>query len=187
MEGKIETNLVPRWWALALRGLFTILFGILALGWPLFTIELLGILIGVYVLIDGLFAFLIALGAYKKVPYWWTFLIEGFICVLVGIVIFSLPQLTMLVIFLLLAFWAIATGIFKILAASRIKGSINDEWLLILSGIFSILLGLFLITKPGMGIVVIMWFVGIYAILFGVLMFAFAFVVKGWEKEVRKK
>lgn len=178
--------LVPSWWALALRGLIAILFGILALALPGVTLSLLVILFGAYVLIEGLLTIAASLGAHKKMAHWGILLLEGFVCVVIGIIIFVWPVITAVVLLFLIAIWAIVTGILEIIAAVQIRESASDEWLLIIGGILSFIFGIILLACPALGLLAVIWIIGIYAIIFGVLLFALAFVVKGWQKEIKK-
>jgi len=75
--------------------------------------------------------------------------------------------------------WAIITGIFELIAALRLRQAIQGEFWLALAGVVSIILGIVLFLEPAAGMVVIGTIVGIYAILFGILLLALGFWLRG--------
>ena len=133
--------LARNWWALVLRGLFAVLFGIIALAWPGITLGVLVLLYGAYALADGVFAIAAVMAGQTGGRPWWSLLVEGLVGIAVGIMTFAWPGITALVLLYLIAAWAVVTGIFEIIAAIRLREEIRGEWLLALSGILSILFG----------------------------------------------
>src|SRR5512135_3769825 len=162
--------LARNWWALVLRGLFAVLFGIMALAWPGITLGALVLLYGAYALADGVFAIAAVMAGRTGGRPWWSLLVEGLVGIAVGIMTFAWPGITALVLLYLIAAWAFVTGIFEIVAAIRLREEIRGEWLLALSGILSILFGLALVVYPGAGALAVIWVIGAYAIASGVLM-----------------
>lgn len=168
------------WWALALRGLAAILFGILAFAWPGLTLFVLVIFFGAYLLVDGIFAIVAAVRAAGEEARWWLLLIEGVLGVVAGLVAFFWPGLTALALLYLVAAWAIVTGIMEIVGAIRLRQEIVGEWALILSGVLSFIFGVLLVVIPARaGLLSLTWLIGIYAIAFGVIMLVLAFRVRG--------
>jgi uncharacterized membrane protein HdeD (DUF308 family) len=168
------------WWTLALRGLFAVLFGIMAFAWPGITLGALVLLYGAYAFADGVLAIAAALvGRTVGVP-WWSLLIEGLAGIGVGIITLIWPGITALVLLYLIAFWAVVTGVFEIVAAIRLRKEIRGEWLLALSGVLSVLFGVALIVSPGAGALAVVWLIGAYAIVFGALMIALALRLRSW-------
>ena len=168
------------WWALALRGLAAILFGILAFAWPGITLFVLVIFFGAYLLVDGIFAIVAAVRAAGEEARWWLLLIEGILGVVAGLVAFFWPGLTALALLYLIAAWAIVTGIMEIVAAIRLRRELVGEWALILSGVLSFIFGVLLVVIPARaGLLSLTWLIGIYAIAFGVIMLVLAFRVRG--------
>lgn len=169
------TMLARNWWILALRGVFAILFGILALIWPSLTLLVLVMLFGAYALIDGIFAMIAGIATYGRNERWWAVLLEGVASILLGVLTFVWPGMTTLVLVYLIAVWALITGIFEIVAAIQLRKEITGEWMMVLSGSVSVLFGLFLIVAPGAGALGLIWVIGAYAITFGILLIIVAF------------
>lgn len=164
--------LARNWWAIALRGVFAIIFGVLALIWPGITLGALILLFGAYVLVDGIFAVVAALRQVGDRPRWWTLLIEGLLSIGAGVIAFVWPGLTALALLYLIAAWAVVTGVVEIIEAIRLRAEIEGEWLLGIAGVASIVFGLLLFGFPGSGALAIVWLIGIYAILFGIALIA---------------
>jgi uncharacterized membrane protein HdeD (DUF308 family) len=168
------TIFTSRWWVLALRGVIAVLFGLAAIVWPAIALTVIVLLFGVYALVDGIWAMFLGVIIRREVGHWWVWLLEGLAGVVIGVVVFRWPVITTLVLLYLIAYWGLVTGMFEILAAVQLRKVIKGEWLLVLDGILSVLLGAFLAVFPKPGTVVLVWLVGAYAILFGILLFAFA-------------
>jgi uncharacterized membrane protein HdeD (DUF308 family) len=167
------------WWALALRGLAAILFGILAFAWPGITLFVLVIFFGAYMLVDGIFAIVAAVRAAGAEARWWLMLLEGILGVVAGLVTFFWPGLTALALLYLIAAWAIVTGIMEIAAAIRLRQEIVGEWALVLGGALSVLFGVLLVVIPARaGLLSLTWLIGAYAVAFGVLLVILAFRVR---------
>lgn len=174
-------SLARNWWALALRGVLAILFGVAAFVWPGMTIAALVLLFGAYAFVDGLFALMAAIRQHGDVgsERWWMLLLEGLAGIGVGVLTVLWPNITGLVLLYLIAAWAIITGVFEILAAIRLRREIDNEWWLALAGIASVVFGVLIALQPAAGALAIVWILGGYAILFGILLLALAFRLRG--------
>jgi uncharacterized membrane protein HdeD (DUF308 family) len=171
--------LARNWWALALRGVFAIIFGLIALINPGLTLLALVFLFGAYSLIDGVFGVAAAVRAAEAHNRWGWLLVEGIAGIVAGIIAFVVPGITAIVLLYLIAAWALVTGVFELIAGFRLRGHLANEWLLLLGGAASIILGVLLIVRPGAGALALLWLIGFYAILFGVLMLILAFRLRG--------
>jgi uncharacterized membrane protein HdeD (DUF308 family) len=176
------TILARNWWILAIRGVAAILFGIAAFAWPEITLTVLVLLFAAYALVDGIFSVIAAFKDRKEHGQWWILLMEGLIGIAVGIVVGGWPRITALVLLYLIVGWAIATGILEIVVAFLLRKEIEGEWLLALSGILSILLGVVLGARPSAGALAIVWLIAAYAVALGVLLIILAFRLRGWQK-----
>jgi uncharacterized membrane protein HdeD (DUF308 family) len=171
--------LKSNWWLLALRGVLAIVFGILALVWPQITTVFLVLLFGAYALVDGLITAIVSIKDRADYRNWWVFLLEGLAGILAGILTFIWPKITALVLVYLIAIWAVLTGILELIAAIALREEIRGELLLAFTGVLSIILGIVLFVQPESGLLGIIVFVGVYAILFGLLLIALAFRLRG--------
>ena len=162
------------WWTLVLRGVLAVLFGVLAWVWPGLTLGVLVALFAAYALVDGVFALIAAFsgaGGERRLP----LVLEGVLSIGAGVVAIAWPDLTTLALLYVIAAWAIITGLFEILAAVELRREIDNEWLLGLAGVGSIVFGILLVVFPGTGALALVWLIGVYAILFGVLLIALGF------------
>jgi uncharacterized membrane protein HdeD (DUF308 family) len=155
---------------LVLRGVLAVLFGIAAFVWPEITLEALVILFGAFSLVEGVFN--VASALMQREGYWGLLLLEGVFGVLIGILTFAWPGITALVLLYLIAGWAIVTGVFEIFAAVQLRKQIEGEWLLGLGGLLSIIFGVLMALQPGSGALALVWLIGGYAVVFGVILIA---------------
>ncbi|HEY7365181.1 MAG TPA: HdeD family acid-resistance protein [Methylomirabilota bacterium] len=172
-------TLAQNWWAIVLRGLFAVLFGLAAFLWPGLTLTVLVLLYGAYALIEGALAVSWAMVRRRAGPFPWGVLLAGLAGILIGVVTFLWPGLTALALLYLIAIWAIVRGVFEIIAAVHLRREIENEWLLGLSGALSVLLGVVLILAPGAGALALVWWIGAFAIAVGILTMLLGFRLKG--------
>src|SRR4029078_12654072 len=158
------------WWALVLRGLAAIAFGVLAFVWPHITLTALVLLWGADALVDGAFAIAAGVKSHGENKRWWVLLLEGILGVAAGLVAFLVPGITALVLLILIAAWAMVTGAFEIAAAIQLRKYIKGEWWLALAGVASVLFALALLFNPAAGALAVVWLIGAYSIVFGVLL-----------------
>jgi len=169
--------LAKNWWMLLLRGIAAIIFGVLAFAWPGMTLLTLVTLYGAYTLVDGVLAIVAAITGGAPAPRWWLAVV-GLLGIATGLLVFLMPGLTALVLLYFIAGWAIATGLFQVIGAIRLRKEIDNEWYLILSGVVSVLFGIGVIMAPGAGALALLWVIGTYAVIMGVILVALAFRLK---------
>ena len=165
------------WWAVGLRGLSAVAFGVIALISPSATLSVLVMLFGAYALLDGVFALAGAIGgggshSIGERRGW--LVLEGIVGIATGVVTFVWPNITTAVLVSLVAIWAIMTGVLEIATAVKLRRELANEWLMALSGVLSIVFGGYLIVSPAQGALALVTAVGIYALVFGVMLCAFA-------------
>lgn len=167
--------LARNWWALLIRGIAAVIFGILAFVWPGATWLAIGILFGAYAFVDGIFAIVAAVRAAQAHERWWPFLLEGTIGLIIAAIVFYDVGVALIAIYFMIVFWAFVTGILEIVAAVHLRRQLANEWLLILAGICSILFGAVMVWHPVAGMLATIWIIAIYAIVFGIVMIGFSF------------
>jgi uncharacterized membrane protein HdeD (DUF308 family) len=166
------------WWAVLLRGIIAIIFGLIALLWAEFATIALVLIFGIYALAEGVILVANSWTNRTTNPRWWVPFIEGLAGITAGFLVFFLTDFAAFVIIYLIAVWALITGILEVITAIRLREEIQNEWALALSGILSVVLGILLIIWPAMGILAVIWAVGLYAVLFGLLMIYLAFKIR---------
>jgi uncharacterized membrane protein HdeD (DUF308 family) len=164
------------WWLILIRGICAIIFGILALVWPGITVLVLVIIFGIYAIVSGVFSLWAGFGHNVDSRAW--LIIAGIIGILAGIVAFVWPGITALALLYVIAFWAILSGIAEIVAGIKLRQSIDNEWMLILGGVLSVIFGVILFIWPGSGMLALTWLLGIFAIIYGIAMVILSFKVK---------
>jgi len=168
-------NLSRNWWLVALRGLLAILFGLIAFVWPGATWLALILLFGMYAIVDGIFAMISGVIRSRYSPRWWVFLLEGFISLAAGMFVLLRPGVAGLALVIVIAIWAVLTGILEVVAAIRLRREIRNEWMLGFAGFLSIVLGILMLLQPAAGGLVITLMLGSYALIFGILLIALSF------------
>jgi uncharacterized membrane protein HdeD (DUF308 family) len=166
--------LVRNWWALALRGALAVLFGVVAFVMPGLTLAVLIALFGAYALIDGILAIVAGVKAAEHHERFGSLLWRGAVGIAAGLVAFILPAATAVVLTLIVGVWAMITGVLEIVAAVHLHRA-HGEWLLIASGVLSVVFGIMLVVAPGFGMLTLVWIIGGYAIVFGLIMLILAF------------
>jgi uncharacterized membrane protein HdeD (DUF308 family) len=161
--------LVKNWWLLLLRGVASILFGVLALAWPGLTLLVLVVLFGAYALADGILALAAAISGTNGPGSRWWLAVVGFLGIGMGILTMLFPGITGVALLVFIALWAMSVGVFEIVGAIQLRKELDDFWLLIASGALSFLFGLLLLVQPGTGALALAWMIGLYAIALGVV------------------
>ncbi|MFT3731933.1 MAG: HdeD family acid-resistance protein [Hyphomicrobium sp.] len=165
-------GLARNWWLIVLRGVCAIIFGLLTIAWPGLTLLTLVIFYGVFALFDGGLAIGAAIMGDTPAPRWWLALV-GILGIGAGAVTLAWPGITGLLLLFFIAGWAIAAGVFDIVGAIRLRKEIDDEWLLIASGVLSVLFGVLILLFPGAGALGIAFAIGMFALVYGFLLVGF--------------
>lgn len=167
--------LAKNWWVFILRGVLAVIFGIAALFFPTAAFLSLVLVFGIFALIDGVFTVAAAFIADVKTENWWWLIFSGAIGIIIGLLTIWQPFAMGLAWIFVIAAWAIITGIFEIFTAVRLRKLIEREWMMIVSGLLSVAFGVLAAVFPSSGAFAVGFIVGIYALMYGVLNFMFAF------------
>lgn len=164
-----------QWGWVALRGICALVFGVLTLAFPGVTLSLLVIFWGAYALVDGVVALIAGFRIRDNDRPLWSLIFIGLLGIGAGVVTFFWPGLTALTLIFIIGIWAIAVGVFQIVAAVRFRKQIRGEWLHALSGVLSIVFGVAVTLQPGAGAIALAWIIGWFAMVFGVMLIVMAF------------
>jgi len=176
-------SLLNNWWLLLVRGVAGVTTGLLTLSVP--TVPLFAVvwLVGIYMIWDGLFAFMLMFMAAHERLRWWPFLGQGIVGVGAGSIAMIWPALTAMNLLYIMSGWAVALGILQVIAALRLREVMEGEPLLALSGGVSILFGLMLAARPGDGALGLLWLIAAYALAFGLIQIMLAVRMWRWQLE----
>jgi uncharacterized membrane protein HdeD (DUF308 family) len=164
----IET-LKRHWWVPVIRGIAAIVFGVIAFAYPGLTVAMLVLFFGAWVLVDGVFRVIGAIGHRAFDKEWGFDLIIGIVGIIIGFLTFHAPQITALALIIYIAAWALMIGATEIALAIKLRREIKGEWFLILMGLVSIVFAVMLLWNPLPGALALVWLIGSYAIVFGIL------------------
>lgn len=165
--------LADNWGWILLRGICAIIFGLLTFAWPGLTLLTLVMFYGAFALVDGGAALVAAVTKGAPAPRWWLALV-GVIGIGAGLVTLFHPAITGIVLLYFIAGWSIAMGVLQIIGAISLRKEIEDEWLLIASGVLSVAFGILLMLYPAAGALSMALMIGIFAIINGGVLVAFA-------------
>jgi len=167
------------WWALAIRGVLAVLFGLMTLEMPGITLLVLVLMFGAYALLDGVFDLL---SLFHVSSGHWALLVEGLIGIGAGIVTIVWPHITGIALLWVIAFWALLGGVLKIAAGIRLRQVSANYWVLVVAGLLSALLGLLMIASPRGGALAVALWIGTYAIVAGLMMIGLAFRMRRFRQ-----
>jgi uncharacterized membrane protein HdeD (DUF308 family) len=175
-------NITAHWWVPLVRGIISILFGVILFVYPISGIFVFVIFFGAFAFVDGILAIFQALRfAHPSTGQWWWQLLSGVAGIIVGLVTFFYPGITAVTLAWFICAWAIVTGIFEIGAAFRLRKDVPGEIFLILAGLLSVVFGvaLFFYAFPIAALLAWVWIVATYAIIAGVVLSMLAFRLRG--------
>lgn len=177
-------NLFISWWMFALRGFLAVVFGLLALIWPQQAMPGLVVIFGAFVFTDGVFGLLAGFGTMGSNERWWMALLQGVAGAIVGsMVLMSLDKSAPALAYFI-ATCVVITGVIELVAAIQLKRSIPGEWSMIYCAALSILLGIPLFIVPNAGTQGLVWVIGLFTIVLGILLIIVALRIRGLQPEI---
>lgn len=176
-------RLASNWPAIALRGVAAVVFGLFLLFWPAPTLLTLIYIFGIFVLVEGIAA--VVAGVRQPQGVSWALVVLGLIGIGAGIATFVWPGITGLILLYVIGFWAIASGVVQIYEGIRLRRSISNEWLLIATGVVSVIFGLIVVITPSTGALALAYFIGFFGLIYGVLQIALALRLRAVEEAGR--
>jgi uncharacterized membrane protein HdeD (DUF308 family) len=178
--------LADSWWAVGLRGILGILFGLICLLTPGIAVQVFVILFSAYMLVDGVFAIASGIKAARSGERWGLLILEGIVDLAAGVVAFLWPLITLVALTWIVAIWAIVSGALMLGAAFTLNID-HGRWWLALGGIASVIFGFLLVIEPLIGAVVLTMWIGAYALVFGVFLLVLAFQLHSRKEERERK
>jgi uncharacterized membrane protein HdeD (DUF308 family) len=176
-------NASESWWLFLVEGVVSVIFGIVALVWPGPTLAVVIAIFGLYALIMGI---IVAVSAVARAgtgqPWGWR-LTSGLLGVLAGLIILRWPGVTAVVVLIFIGIWLITTGLIEVVSAVAGHEEIPHAWLLALGGIVSVLFGVAMFVWPSVGLLTVIYLVGIYAIVWGLVFCVIAFRVRSLGRD----
>jgi uncharacterized membrane protein HdeD (DUF308 family) len=174
--------LARNWWAVGVRGICAILFGLIALATPAAALLSLVLVFAAYMLVDGVFAIISAVRAVRSRERWVLLLLQGVVNLVAAVVAALRPGIAVLAFVSVMAAWAIISGALALVATARLRGD-HGRWWLGLSGMLSLVGGIALATAPMIGALVLTWWIAAYAIIYGVILLMLAFRLRPHRAE----
>jgi uncharacterized membrane protein HdeD (DUF308 family) len=180
LTSRDETDLSSRWGWVILRGVVAILFGIFAFARPgAMSLGLL-MLFAAYAFVGGVATIITAARRERAGSSWGMLLLDGILGIAVAIVAVLWPATAVVAFVWVLAVWAVVTGGLEIASAISLRKVIEHEWALGLAGLVTVALGVLLFMRPVVGAVAVVWWLGAWALVFGALMIATGFELRGY-------
>lgn len=179
----MNDTLLRHWCLLAARGAIAIVFGLLAIAWPGVTLLTLAALFAAFSLLGGAVWIFGAVRYRHHDPNWWMLMVLGLVSLAIGVLATFNPAITLLTLMLLMGASAVLSGVLDIVIAFRLRKVIRGEWLLMLSGLASLVFGLIVLLFPlGTGAMILATLISAYAIFSGVLLICLALRVRAWAR-----
>ena len=175
-------TLSDNWWAVALRGLAALVFGILTLVSPGISLAALVLLFGAWATADGVLAIVAAVRHRRAAEKWWVVALGGIVGVVAGILTFLVPAITALALVYVIAARAIIVGALEVAAAIRLRKVITGEWLMGLGGVASIVFGALIALFPGLGALAVVLWIGAFSVVLGVMLIALGVRLRSWGR-----
>lgn len=177
----IAEAITRKWWVLALFGLVSVLFGLMAVFSPLGTAVAMAWVIGVMAIAEGVIAIVALFGKDYAAPKWMVAL-YALLSLVFGVLAVLNPVATAAVLLIFLAAWLLVAGVFRLILAVRIRKQVTGEWLIALSGMLAIVLAGFFMLFPAAGLVTVALWIGLIALIYGVVQIWAGFKLRAWGR-----
>lgn len=174
-----------KWWLFLLRGLAAIAFAVIAFTQPGAALIGLVLVLGAYIFVAGALA-ITAAAVGVAGDRWWALLLEGILGVVAALLIWFWPLTSTLAFVYFVAAWLLVTGVLQIAAGIRLRDVISNEWLFILSGVISIIFGVWVFRSPSQGVVLTAYLFAWYFLLFGIMQVLFALRLRSLHSTAAK-
>lgn len=182
-KAALNEFLEQRWWLIALRGLFGLIFGIICIMSPAIAAFSLLILFGAWSLVDGVFGLFASIGQARRGERWVWLAVEAVASIVIGVLVLTMPAISFVVLLLVIGIKALISGLLLVMASVKLDGD-HGQGLLVIAGLVNLAFAALIFLAPVLGVKVIVWWIGIWSILFGVALIALGFKLKGFAKKI---
>jgi uncharacterized membrane protein HdeD (DUF308 family) len=174
--------LAGNWWAVGLRGVAAILFGLVALLAPGPALLSLIIVFAAVMLADGVLSLIAGFRSARRKERWGTLILQGVASLAAAAIAILMPGVTALAFVYLMAAWAIVSGVLSVVAAAKLRGD-HGRWWLGFSGVLSVVAGILLAVAPLIGALVLTWWIGAYALIHGATLLVLAYRLRSHRED----
>jgi uncharacterized membrane protein HdeD (DUF308 family) len=164
------------WKMLLVRGVIAVLFGIVAIAWPISTAIALALLWGFWALFDGIGSLVQAFQPESRGGRVWL-VIMGLVALVAAFFAIFSPAVTAVALTWILGIWLIVRGVFEAIGAFSSSSQL-PRWLLLVGAALSLILGLLFVFNPGRAVVAIAVWLGVAAIIWGGVFVAMAIAIR---------
>ena len=159
---------LKNWWLVLAKGIFAIIFGLIALFYPDITLYTLITFFGLFAIAGGLFLAVASVINAKHNAYWGFWLTEGLLDILIGIVIIAYPEITIKIFIIIFGVWALISGVMHLINARKLRGVLINKNVHIINGVIAVLFGILLLFNPFGGGIALTMLIGIFALIYGI-------------------
>jgi len=177
---------VTHWWAVVLRGLLALFLGLVFIMWPGKSLLTIVSLAGLFMVLDGVIAAIMSFVSIGKNDRWWVLLMQGVLGVLLGLILLNWPQVTIGLLFFLLAIWIVFSGILSMVTAVAMRRESYGNWTVMAIGVIGIIFGLLLFSYPTQSIQVFVVLFGVYTLISGIMGIAYGMDLRRIGKDLDK-
>ena len=183
--GMLSEIFARNWWTLAVRGVLSILFGVLALAIPGLTLAVLVTVFGCYAILDGVFSITAGYRRHKaELPRWGVPIVLGLLSIAAGIFAFGWPGITATALALVMGVWATTIGFLEIIVATQARKRLGSQIMLMIAGALSVVFGFLIFSQPAAGALVLVSLIGAYAIVSGCFRIAAAYRLRRFAEAI---
>lgn len=167
-----------KWWMWVLRGIFSVLLGAVLLLWPIHTVGLVIVFLGFFLLFDGLVSGFVAFAQRRRASRWGWYLLEGLLGAAIGLLAILHPQWLLLTALIIIAIWAIGSGMLRIVTGVALRKEVTQVWMILLSGILSVCIGLLILFLPREALIALLWIISVILLFNGGILVALGLQLK---------
>lgn len=167
------------WWAALIQGIIAIGFGLYTIFNPGQSATTVVELLGVFIIIDGIIDIIAAFVERKELPRWGSQVLTGIFVIIAGFAVIGLAEyianITLAILIYIVAFAFFISGIYSIIKSLHLRSETGVDWVRLFIGAIKIIFSLILFTQTKATANVLVWIIGIFLLLLGVVLIFLAF------------